>query len=1329
MYISVQFTFSQVDVFYHYGNKDGLSQESIQTILKSNDGFLWLGTQDGLNRFDGKQFTVYKHNDSENSISGNFITDLLETDNAIWIGTSNNGLSVYNPTLDVFNNVGVKNGNVTALAKDNKGTVYVGYLKEGLKAFRNDGKNIGKIEIPFFKDNNFKITSLQVNDKNELYVGTKTGRLFKASVTNDNYNFTEVEFCRTIGSIKVILFDKDKIWLGTSDGVFYFNNKTKLTHLLLEKSFENKSQRLIIYAIKKHKNTYYFATDNGLLICTDFNKENNEFKNCKIFIGDKNNSNSITSNRVYDILIDDNLLWIGTNKLDLLSLEEPVFKPITIKTKPKINNNHIYSIYKTDNYLFIGTRNGLNCIDNFGNSYAITKENTNQKLAYNVIRSIAKIQNNLWLGTTKGISIINLNNFNPKQPKIKTIYRNPGDATSLNYNNIRNIYVDKQQQIWISTFGGGLDLFTGDVNKNKFTFKHFTHSNTKNSLSSDYVFNITQDSEGVYWVATKFGLNKMNFSPITQKAIFTIYNKEENKPNKLHSSNILTIFQDSDKQMWIGTQDGLYFFDTKNNFFTSFGKKEGLTNDVIYSILEDADKNLWLTTNSGIFKFDKKNIVFTNFSPDDGLQSSEFNLGAQFYDAKKNILYFGGTNGVDYFNPKDISKLYQEGNIKITSLTIKDKIIKPSTHSDIISQNSTKSKIINLKNNDFPLYLTFSDLNFKPYKNSSFYYKLIPNDQNWNNVKKGNEIQLLNLSPGTYKLQLQGKSHNKFWPKKPLEVTLNVYPPWYSSNLAFVLYFLLLLSGLLFIAKHYVNQKIKHQEMLRLKELDQLKTTLYTNITHEFRTPITVILGMTQNIKEKLHKKAINSDKELDLIDKNANNLLKLVNQILDLAKLEKGKLQLNLKQADIVNHIKYLTESFSSFAKEKDVYLTFYSEEDTIVMDYDADKITQIVSNLISNAIKFCIENDKIVVHLSSNDNTLFLKVQDSGIGIASENLPYIFNRFYQVENSNTKKYDGTGIGLALTKELILLMDGTIDVKSQLDKGTTFVISFPIRKNEELIAENEVIKAVINNKQFDFSEQKNKLNQTDLPIALVVEDNKDVAQYIFSCLKEQYQILYAENGEIGINIALEKIPDIIISDVMMPKKDGFELCETLKQELKTNHIPIILLTAKATQDDKITGLKIGADAYLIKPFSKEELLIRIKKLIEIRKTLQQKYSDVERLVVSQKKDKILLDKNDEFLNKIIKYIHDNIEKANLNATDLSAALHLSESQLYRKIRALTNCSISIFIRKVRLQKAKQLLEETDLHITEVAYQTGFKDPSWFSKCFNKEFGYRPSKI
>jgi signal transduction histidine kinase/DNA-binding response OmpR family regulator len=573
-------------------------------------------------------------------------------------------------------------------------------------------------------------------------------------------------------------------------------------------------------------------------------------------------------------------------------------------------------------------------------------------------------------------------------------------------------------------------------------------------------------------------------------------------------------------------------------------------------------------------------------------------------------------------------------------------------------------------------------------------------------------------------------SRGKLWNKAPLQLSLQVKPPWYRSNLAYLTYLVLFLSLAFLYYKITLQRKLAGQEAKRLQDLDDLKSRFITNITHEFRTPLTIILGYLDNLKERLStKKEIISS--LETIEKNSNNLLGLVNQMLDLAKLEQGKLQLNYKNSDAVSYIKHLTNSFLSIAEDHKIKLLFASEQKEIKMDFDAEKLRQIITNLLSNALKFTSEEKKVEITLSQitkkDKPQLKIEVKDQGIGISGKDLNTIFDRFYQAQSDTFKISQGTGIGLALTKELAHLMNGSISVISEIGTGSTFTLLLPITQNAQ--------KTTVTTEDFHATIGKTEVlptvgisNKAANNHILIVEDNTDIANYISSCLSDSYQITHVLDGSKGLEKAVEQIPDLIISDVMMPVMDGFEMTQKLQQHEATNHIPVIILTSKAMQEDKIEGLESGADAYLTKPFSKKELQIRIANLIAKRKILQERYQT--EVVVQQKKEvKASTDKNIIFLNKAIDCIHLFIEDNTFNSEKLAKELGLSDSQLYRKLKAISNTSTAIFIRNIRLEKAKELLQTTDLTISEIAYATGFNDPSWFSKTFKTTFGESPTEI
>ncbi len=515
------------------------------------------------------------------------------------------------------------------------------------------------------------------------------------------------------------------------------------------------------------------------------------------------------------------------------------------------------------------------------------------------------------------------------------------------------------------------------------------------------------------------------------------------------------------------------------------------------------------------------------------------------------------------------------------------------------------------------------------------------------------------------------------------------------------------------LTRSQLLQEKKEAETTRLKELNELKTKLYTNITHEFRTPLTVIEGITKELEGNEEKKK--------MILRNSQNLLHLVNQMLDLSKLESGQMPIQLEQADIISYLQYIIESFQSYAKSQQIQLHFISEEEQLMMDFDADKLLKIISNLLSNAIKYTPARKDIYVKTAIVNQQFKISIQDKGIGIPANELPHIFNRFYQSKQNETTQ-NGTGVGLALTKELTELLEGTIQVKSTEGKGSIFTLLFPIHRTSPIrTVKTEAISLtatspIVNSKDTKITDDK--------PIVLVIEDNTDVAYYIETCLKDNYQTIFATDGAMGIEKAIATIPDIIISDVMMPKADGYEVCATLKKDERTSHIPIILLTAKADQDSKLFGLERGADAYLAKPFDRIELEIRLEKLIELRKMLQARYQNMTSIphVANAKKNK-----EDAFLVKVRKIIITHLEDEDFDTNRLCRELALSRSQLFRKLKALTNTSTAIYIRKVRLQKANELLHQTQRTVSEIAFDVGFKDVAYFSRCFSEEFGISPS--
>ncbi|WCO02006.1 hybrid sensor histidine kinase/response regulator transcription factor [Psychroserpens ponticola] len=1290
-------SYAQNLIFDHYGLNEGLPQETIHCITKDKDGFLWLGTSDGVVRFDGHDFVVPLADD----INGYRIGAILANNSNLYIGTGQKGLLSLNLQTEVIKQLHISDSNCTRITTHDS-LVIATYYNQGVVIITNDHV----IPLTFNSENPKEILGLAVID-DMVYLASKNGSLYNFHLDTQKLNQTITlnKICQTSFQINNIVALNNSLFICSNDGIFKLSDT--LTPEKVNISTTNSSENFKINDIIKTDKHYYIATNSGLLKCT---YSDSIFTIVKHFKSDKKyDAYTINSDDIYTLFYDNELLYIGNINLDIAAIKSnPVFEQPTDKFKLK--NPSVFAVIETENFLFIGTSSGLIISDNKNlDHYIILPQ-------YDRIRSFTQDNENyIWFVGNKGANVIALNDLNLNDPKIIGLPVSENNPLSIPNENLRSVYTDNENTTWIVTYNSGFSKFTGSIKNNDLKFKNYSAK----SFPSLFTLSMLQDQNGSYWMCTQNGLSKFTIENEVFKLI-----KNYDETNGLATKGVLSAFIDSNETLWVASRKGLNKYNAQTDHFTAFGKRDGLTNTFVYNITEDDNKNLWLSTNDGLFSFNVSEETFANYNPKDGVQSTEFNLGAVFKNINNGNLYFGGINGLNIFNPKRIGELDKEGELKFTNLKIKDAYVSPIASSNVIPTSIINTKSIHLNYDDFPVNLSFSALDFRPNSNTNYVYKLLPDDADWNTLNTKNNLQLLNLSSKSYTLQIQGTSRNNLWQKPPLELKISVTPPWFKSNLAYLTYLLLFLGIVYAFYKISLQRQIAGQESKRLQDLDDLKSRFITNITHEFRTPLTVILGYLSNLKERYsEKEEINV--AINTIEQNSNNLLHLVNQMLDLAKLEQGKLTLNTTQSDVASYIQYLTHSFSSIAEEKSIILKFESEFNELKMDFDAEKMRQILTNLISNALKFSSEDTHVTVALKKINNQLEIKVIDQGLGIPEDELPHIFDRFFQVDNQDYKVSQGTGIGLSLTKELVQLMEGDIEVHSAVNQGTTFTVRFPIKNSAQLSSpELKALKSTIG--ETYVPQLDDIITPEDTNSVLIVEDNTDMARYIASCLQEQYKVTFAKNGLDGFEKAKETIPDIIITDVMMPVMDGFELTQKLQAQIATNHIPIVMLTSKAMQDDKLEGISSGADAYLTKPFQKEELLLRMQMLIAKRKKLQENYL-IDTVAEKTELKKQTTDKNLIFLNTIIEGIHNHLDDSNFGATELAQFMTMSDSQLYRKLKAISNTSTSIFIRKIRLEKSKELLKNSNLSISEIAYSTGFNDPNWFSKAFKEEFGESPS--
>lgn len=878
------------------------------------------------------------------------------------------------------------------------------------------------------------------------------------------------------------------------------------------------------------------------------------------------------------------------------------------------------------------------------------------------------------------------------------------------------IFQDSKQRIWMGDFQNSQGIYRLKEDESGFV-QYGNGDNIPHKINSHPIYFIAEDQEQGLWVATEQGLNQ--YQEASDR--FEVYG------SPLDLYNPVAHALSKDGKLWIGTRrgSGLIGIDPSSQTYQSFGKAEGLIyNSNSHSLLApslaiDQEGKVWYPTERGLSVFDPATERFQSYFEKDGYQPyARSNISL----ARKNgEVWIGGPHGLNRIDPQKLARKDSTlPAVYITAIGVLDSTYSaPDGH--IFQQTVSFTQHFELEHWQNDLSFEFVALHYLRPEANQYAWKLENYDQNWTQPSLERKASYTNLDPGTYTFRVKASNADGVWNEEGASITIVIAPPWWATWWARSMFLALTLGIVYALYRYQLARRLDQAETQRLLELDSVKTRLYTNITHEFRTPLTVISGMAEQIDEQ-------PQLSQTLIQRNSQHLLRLVNQMLDLSKLESGKLALHLVQGDIISYLQYLTESFHSYAESKGIELIFYPEIDKVVMDYDEEKLMQVISNLLSNAIKFSQEGGKVIFHaqqlVKEGQQSLLLKVVDKGVGIPDEQLPHVFDRFYQIDGSSTRQGEGTGIGLALTKELVQLMGGSIHVESKTGMGSTFLVQIPITQTAPTATVHSGVIPVLPPEIEAMHTVGLHPANEDLPQVLIIEDNPDVVVYLQSCLQNHYQLSVAENGAIGIQKALEQTPDLIISDVMMPEKDGFEVCQALKQDERSSHIPIILLTAKVDIESRLTGLQEGADAYLAKPFEKQELLIRIEQFIQLRHNLQNRYRELHGVPIASDKK---YQREDGFVRKVKLIIEEHLSNDEFSVDQLARELGMSRSQLFRKLKALTDQSVVAYLRSYRLARARQLLRNTDLSVSEIAYEVGFKSPSHFSAAFLKEFGEQPS--
>lgn len=1320
----------------------------VNRIIQDREGFIWMATQNGMVKYDGYSFTFYRNDPrSSNSLRHNFVKDVLESRDGKYIWAATYGGSVHRldkrsgeiswAPIDQVTHVDAGVFNCLAQAPD--GTVWAAGINSLLRAEPETFKH--EFLFPEFPGSNTRLSifSLLVFDESHLWLAAGRGIMEYDISTRKVRNIGEWQN----ETVRCLYRDsRGRVLAGLDNMLATYSHEEGWKSY----SFKSSNIGLISSVFELSPGVYWLGGERGL-----WRWENGNSRLAPVIlydpIGEREHHFHVLS-----IFRDrDEGFWLGTANNGLKQLFPEKFRSLPARVRPQLELRHptVTQIFQSDsNLLWIGTLRGLQLYSLVEQKEVMPAADPRLPLFNNRIACMIRdSKGQLWIGTIDNgyYRIGSIEDFIEKG-RIEHFDIREDGADIPQSNSTMRIMEDGRGNLWVGSFGSGLNVRMAGAGE-MVNLKNI--ENNSSSLSRNGISGIAAGCNGDIWVST-YGGGLNRYRPSGNGRIenrFEHFTHDPEAPGSISHDIILFLFVDSKCRLWAGTYSGgLNLLDPASGEARLFTMEDGLAGNTIYGILEDPSGDLWLGTDNGVSRMIVAEERFINYSMRNGLPFNRH----YFFAAHRNEagrLYFGGVGGLYSFNPSDVRETGSPPECWITGLKVNNQSV-PVMPDGLLRENVWYADRIVLGYEDKTLSLTLSALSYQYPGQNQYAYRLEGFDAGWNKVGSKREITFTNLDPGTYRFQYHAAGHTGNWYPEIKELIIEVLPPFWATWWAYAAYASLALGILYAVYRFQLSRKLQLAESHRLRDLDAFKTRFYTNITHEFRTPLTVILGLAEQALDKSRRKR---EEAVRLIRRNGQHLLRLVNQMLDLSKAESGALKARMVQSDMVHFLKYNLESYHSWAEARQVELRFHSEVEGLAMDFDPEKVQDIFSNLLSNALKATPPGGRITVRVEADEHFLSCAVEDTGHGIQKEQLPFIFDRFFSSTSppqspqrgeaaaeaspswaslgtpppsggpGGAGTWPGAGIGLALTRELLQLLGGRIEVWSERGRGSRFTFFLPIRRNAEWEPEPEhFISHRMRAAAFPVVQTASALEKTGRqhPRLLIIEDNADVVYYLRSCLQGRYHIQVAADGQEGIELALQEVPDIIISDVMMPRRDGLEVCRILKADERASHIPIILLTARAAIEDKIQGIRRGADAYLSKPFHREELDAHLEQLLLQRRRMQEHFrrpdapppGETERPEAA-------------FLRKVRACVLEHLEEENFGVEELADALFLSRTQLFRKIKALTGRNVAAFIHQVRIGRVKELLASTDLTVAEIAFLTGFSDPSYLRKVFLKETG------
>lgn len=1314
-------------IFEQISPEAGFAFDAIGTICEDENGLIWFGCSNGLHSYNTQEINRYNFDPkNDQSPPSNNINKLyLDNNKVLWICTDN-GICYFNKTLNSFTRVELREINsyqkyrsVTQLLQYTNNE-YLIVINDSLFSFDIGDGMLKNIKVG--EESETAISFLGQGDDGRIYLGTVSGEVFV-----NNTPKTEFRLLYQSGNsaVKTICTISSNLWIGyLSDGVDEITPAGQLISRYRQEYKGNKHlpNNRVRKIIKRKDGEIWIGTYSGiLLIAPGGNKTITQ-----------NSYNKLPHNSIYDLITDQNDgIWIGTWSGGLAYYSDYNYRFEHVQKLKDLmpdSRSVISSFSETSGgETWLGSESlGLFKYDSKNRSIRKVENPDGLNSVLRIKSMATDHKNRLWIGTFyQGLWYLD--------PQSKKLIR-----AKLNVRSVMDIIssiTPDGKGLWIGSRGQGLTYYNPDDE----THKTYNYEELKTgSISSDRIWKTYLDSKGNLWICSDFGLSVKPKDSESFERFF--YNENA---NSLSRNKTFSICEDNGGNMWIGTNGGgINIYDPIKKAFQKLNTNSVLDNLDIYSILRDHNGNMWMSTDKGIHVYHTKTKTLKSYTEEDGLQGNQFNPNSAYINSAGQ-LFFGGSNGFNIINPKTGIDNPIVPDVFVSKFLINNLPVAQQPVKFVDALHLSNIGNIELSHHQNSFIFSFVTNNYIKASKNKFRYRLKNYQDEWIETSSNKEVSYTKVPPGKYILQLYGSNNDGVFNTKAKEVFIRIYPPFWLSWYAYLLYSVITGAVLFLVIKEIAFRERVRKEIIseRFKrEADEMlfseKTRFFTNVSHEFRTPLTLIISPLNSLMKKFSSDAITME-HFKTMKRNADRLLRLTNQMLDFRLLELGKIKMNPEKNEIVNICKEICECFDHQIIEKEINFIFTSSFKRFEITIDSDMIEKVVYNLLSNALKFSPEKGQIILSIEQKSlleasydgfyctgskfmgNSLEIKVKDHGKGIDPAVVPQIFDRFFMNPDNQAT---GTGIGLHLCQEYIRLHDGNILVSSEIGQGTTFIINIPVKNQLCFEKENIVIQAhleklpdIITSKQSDFSpSHKSK-------IILLAEDSDELRIYLRNFLMGGFKVLTAKNGSQAYEIATEVIPDLIISDILMPGMDGLQLTSHIRKNSKTSHIPVILLTALSGHSVQLDSVNMGADLFLTKPIDETLLLAQIENILANRDNLAEKYA-TNNATPFQTGNKF------SFIERAEKYILDNIRNEQLDINMLAKELNISRSSLHRKIKTDTNQSSTEFIRDIRLKYAIRLMNDNTYNMDEIAVLTGFNSTSWFNRCFKQKYGKTPKE-